>query len=502
MAVRMPPGRTAGHPSPRSGTDNEHPDDEHRDNDDHWDADDHWHADEDRDAGDPETVLLDEPRTVLLDRPGNRPRVSRTAADARPGRSGHARTPGATAVREDRDGREGGIRAEHEQGGLGDAAPAAAHRFPAWHTGRGPRQGRAPSNRVRDGRRPRSAGRDTGLNGLDLLDVKRSARRLALTRTAVIAAAAALLAAGPVLGAAALLRGAPAVHVTQQAAAAPAPVTGPAAFALSYVVDWLTAGTDPTSANAPTLATWGPTVEVAATAGLRRVDAAQVSDVQQLGTGTWAVTVQVTVSEYLRGSWVAQLPRWYATSVLVRSSATPPVTAPAAGNRPGPGPSPSPSPSLSAPPVFVATALPHQVPGPAVGKPVAVAAGSEVVLSADSAVPATVIDFLRTYLTGQPVDRLTSPGSTITPVADSGVVAVTVTSLRAPGGTAAALANQVTVPADGTRLHLVAGVDATDAAGPQNPATYALTVVARTGRWEVSSVDPAPALVPTGASPS
>jgi hypothetical protein len=49
-------------------------------------------------------------------------------------------------------------------------------------------------------------------------------------------------------------------------------------------------------------------------------------------------------------------------------------------------------------------------------------------------------------------------------------------------------------PAAGTRLRVLAQVQATDSAGGQWPLTYALTLTSVAGQWDIAAIDPAPLL--------
>jgi len=96
------------------------------------------------------------------------------------------------------------------------------------------------------------------------------------------------------------------------------------------------------------------------------------------------------------------------------------------------------------------------------------------------------------YLTGQDVSRLVSPGTQLSPVTGSGVVSAQLTSLSGDDTAAAAAAGPV--PAAGAAVSVVATVATVERSGRGNPASYGLVLSARAGRWEVRSLDPAPAL--------
>ncbi|MGW3911516.1 conjugal transfer protein [Streptomyces sp. NPDC005070] len=94
-------------------------------------------------------------------------------------------------------------------------------------------------------------------------------------------------------------------------------------------------------------------------------------------------------------------------------------------------------------------------------------------------------EFLAAYLTGAgEVDRYLAPGVTLSPVSPAPYTAVPVTRVAAVEEGAAA----ETVPADGTRAHVLASVEARDAGG-RWPLAYELVLKARSGRWEVAALE-------------
>jgi hypothetical protein len=108
---------------------------------------------------------------------------------------------------------------------------------------------------------------------------------------------------------------------------------------------------------------------------------------------------------------------------------------------------------------------------------VAVPTGSEVSSAAG--------EFLVAYLAGAgEVDRYLAPGVRLSPVSPAPFQTVTVQQMLAADQEAAA----ESVPADGTRVRVMAEVEARDRAG-RWPLAYELTLAARSGRWEVASLE-------------
>ncbi|MFF3350540.1 conjugal transfer protein [Streptomyces sp. NPDC002779] len=103
---------------------------------------------------------------------------------------------------------------------------------------------------------------------------------------------------------------------------------------------------------------------------------------------------------------------------------------------------------------------------------------------------AAVGEFLAAYLTGGgEVDRYLAPGVSLSPVAPAPYTAVTVQQVSAVEETAAA----ETVPADGTKVRVLASVEARNAGG-RWPLGYELALTARSGRWEVAALESGTAL--------
>lgn len=132
----------------------------------------------------------------------------------------------------------------------------------------------------------------------------------------------------------------------------------------------------------------------------------------------------------------------------------------------------------------------------AVGLPAPVSApapaGSNVTLrypesiSTNSEVATTATSFLSAYAAGAGgLDRYTTPGSTITPISPAPFTAATILSLNADKAPSSA-------PNDGETLSILAAVGFKTDQGQGASSTYAMTLTARAGRWEVSSLSPVP----------
>jgi hypothetical protein len=121
-----------------------------------------------------------------------------------------------------------------------------------------------------------------------------------------------------------------------------------------------------------------------------------------------------------------------------------------------------------------------------------VPAGSNVTLrypesvSTSSDVATTVTSFLSAYATGaEGLDRYTTPGSSITPITPAPYTAATIRSLNADK-------TPSTAPKDGEALSILTAVGFKTDQDQGSSSTYAMTLKARAGRWEISSLSPVP----------
>lgn len=99
---------------------------------------------------------------------------------------------------------------------------------------------------------------------------------------------------------------------------------------------------------------------------------------------------------------------------------------------------------------------------------------------------ATVREFFDSYLVGVgDITRYTTPGASITAITPAPYGGVEVDAVAASGEVPESIT-------DGTELRLLAQLQLSGGDGESLAATYALTVVARDGQWEISSLNPSP----------
>ncbi|MEU1446941.1 conjugal transfer protein [Streptomyces mirabilis] len=272
-------------------------------------------------------------------------------------------------------------------------------------------------------------------------------RRVRLSRVAVWT----VIAAGPI----ALCVAASPTTVAAAPAAKPTAVrtataaTDPGGYAQVFVGAWLrSSANDETSAQARLAQSMAPAVELPDPAAGAQSAPGSVTAVRsaQRGAGVWAVTV---AAQYAGGSV-----RYYAV----------PVASDSAGAS------------------FTVTGAPGVVAGPARA---GVAKSSYAVTVPEGDLSSAVGQFLAAYLTGAgEVDRYLAPGVKLTAVSPAPYTAVDVQQVSAVEEAAAA----EQVPADGTKVRVLASVEARDATG-RWPLGYELTLKARSGRWEVAGLE-------------
>ncbi len=198
-----------------------------------------------------------------------------------------------------------------------------------------------------------------------------------------------------------------------------------------------------------------------------QADAPATASVGRLGAGRWSVTVAVSVSA--PGSPTRR--RYFQV----------PVSYVSGGGGGG---------------AMVAAALPAPVAAPIA------AAAPELAYRyrADPAGPVvtSIGEFLTALLTGQgDVTRYVSPGTVIAAVNPPPYTAVAVSDVMVDRDVAGG-----TPPTSGQRLAVLATARVTAGPNQQIDVQYALTLLARAGRWEVQAVDPSPQVVPTAATNS
>ncbi|MGW7715551.1 conjugal transfer protein [Streptomyces chartreusis] len=279
-------------------------------------------------------------------------------------------------------------------------------------------------------------------------------RRVRLSRVAVWT----VIGAGPIALGVAIAS----PPTTVEAATSPKPTAAvrstavaadPAGYAQLFVYAWLrSSADDATSAQARLAHSMAPDVELPDPARAQSTPASvtAVRSAQRAG-GAWSVTV---AAQYADGTV-----RYYAVPVA------------ADGARAS----------------FSVTGAPGVVAGP--GRAEVPQSPYDVTVP-DGDLASGAGEFLTAYLTGAgEVDRYLAPGVQLTTASASPFSSVSVQQVLAVEETAAA----EQIPADGTRVHVLAQVEARDAFG-RWPLGYELVLTARSGRWEVSALESGTAL--------
>ncbi|MFI9772110.1 conjugal transfer protein [Streptomyces sp. NPDC052415] len=224
--------------------------------------------------------------------------------------------------------------------------------------------------------------------------------------------------------------------------------TDPGGYAQVFISAWLRSdANDETSAQARLAQSMAPDVELPAPAADAHPAPQLVTAVRsaQRGTGAWSVTV---AAQYAGGSV-----RYYAVPVASDSTGS----------------------------SFTVTGAPGVVAGPARAE---VPKSSYAVTVPEGDLSSAVGEFLTAYLTGAgEVDRYLAPGVNLTAVSPAPYAAIAVQQVSAVEEAAAGEA----VPADGTKVRVLAHVEARDAGG-RWPLAYELALTARSGRWEVAAL--------------
>ena len=149
---------------------------------------------------------------------------------------------------------------------------------------------------------------------------------------------------------------------------------------------------------------------------------------------------------------------------------------------------------------LVAVALPAEVSAPTTGTSPSLDYGEPQAPTSSDPAAQTLMGFFGAYLTGAgQLERYCSPGTTLTAVTPAPYASVVVSTIAGPASDDADGAPSQTVPADGTRRHLLVNVVGTTSSGAHRPMTYAIELAARAGRWEVAALEAAPDLDPTAA---
>ncbi|MCX4427169.1 conjugal transfer protein [Streptomyces mirabilis] len=273
-------------------------------------------------------------------------------------------------------------------------------------------------------------------------------RRVRLSRLALFTA----IAAGPVALGVAVMSGPTTVAAAPSdkpaAVHSAAAAADPAGYAQVFVDAWLhSSADDANSAQARLAQSLAPDVDLPDPVASAQPKPAAVTAVRsaQRGDGEWAVTV---AAQYADGRL-----RYFVV----------PMTANASGA------------------LFAVTGAPGVVAGPARAE---VPKSSYGVTVPEGDLSSAVGEFLAAYLTGAgEVDRYLAPGVRMSAVSPAPYTTVSVQQVSAVEEAAAGQ-----VPADGTKVRVLAQVEARDSGG-RWPLGYELTLTARSGRWEVAALE-------------
>ncbi|MGW2182697.1 conjugal transfer protein [Streptomyces sp. NPDC001732] len=294
-----------------------------------------------------------------------------------------------------------------------------------------------------------------------------------------------LLVAGPVLAGWALVSRpavtAPAAPVRQEQPAAGQPA-GPGGFAELFVSAYLTAGEGTEESLAPFLPN-AREVSLTADPGVQRAQEVAAVKVRAVSAGYWSVTVAARVVSASAADGKKTGPEPGGTGPVLRYFQIP-VRAGAGGS-------------------LAAAALPAEVGTPLSGEAPSLAYGQSVPVRSTDPAAQTLTGFFAAYLAGSgELDRYLSPGTALTAVSPAPYGRVEVARFAEVGTNDPFGTDERGVPvSDGERRQLLVDVTASDAGGQERPLTYAVTITARDGRWEIASVEGAPVLSkePAGA---
>lgn len=283
-----------------------------------------------------------------------------------------------------------------------------------------------------------------------------------------------LVASGPVFGVLALLGSSETAEGGAKPVEAPAPAsqTGPAGFAELFVAAYLRAGQGSEHDLAPY---YSGSVALSVKPGTRTASQSTVIASREVQPGYWSVTVAADVTTQDNKGKGERLGVQYFRVGIQAIGPSGAGGATSASDVAG----------------YAATSLPAQVSAPSALTPGALAYESERGSSSTNPSVETARGFLTAYLVGtSELDRYTSPDAGLRAISPAPYAAVKVTGVRDDS----ASSGRQRVPADGTVLHQLVQIDATDRAGSPASLSYALTLTSRAGRWEVASVDDAPVI--------
>ncbi|WP_330481432.1 conjugal transfer protein [Streptomyces sp. NBC_00724] len=303
-----------------------------------------------------------------------------------------------------------------------------------------------------------------------------------------------LLVLGPLLGALAYLSAPAQAGPTQKRPAPTAPAAtgaqGAAGFAQLFVAAFISAG----EGDQDKLVAYYPdatSLRLEGVSDRRRGEQLTVVRLRQTDSGIWSVTVAARITDAKPAAKPAdgqpddKGEAKASAAQAVRYFQVPVATATTAGGASG----------------YTALAMPSEVAAPErIKAPGLVYGPMRHALPADPRTQA-VTEFLTAYLTGVgELDRYLAPGTHLAPVAPAPYTGIAVDTLAIEGekGTEPV----TSVPDDGSTLRLLVALRATGHDEVRVPLTYALTLKARAGRWEIGSLDgaPSPAAAPTASA--
>lgn len=291
----------------------------------------------------------------------------------------------------------------------------------------------------------------------------------------------ALVVSGPVLGALGFLSSSAPAHGSAKpvSVGTPASSVGPDGFAELFVSAYLQAGQGTERDLAPY---YSGSIAIATEAGARTVTQSTVIASREVQPGYWSVTVAADVTSHDdKGKSTRLGVQFFRVGIQ--------ATGPAGAGGTGQGATAG----------YAATSLPAQVAAPTVLKPGSLVYETDRGSSSADPSVETARGFLAAYLTGTTeLDRYTSPGTRLQPISPAPYAAMKVTGVQDDSSGS----GQQRVPADGAVLRQLVQVDATDRAGSPVSLSYALTLKSRAGRWEVASVDDAPAIRASSPPPA
>ncbi|MFF7764199.1 conjugal transfer protein [Streptomyces griseorubiginosus] len=306
-------------------------------------------------------------------------------------------------------------------------------------------------------------------------------------------AAWSLLVLGPVLGAAAFARSS-SPDTSRPSVTAYTPTgtgsQGAAGFATLFVAQYLQAGEgdqDELSAYYPGAAE----LQLEGEPGRRHGEQLTVVRLRQTDPDVWSVTVAARIvsdtEPTTKQSSTAAADTQASAADGIHYFQVPVATGPAGGGATG----------------YIALSMPAEVSAPArIKTPDLIYGPEQQAVSSDPRTQA-VTQFLTAYLTGAgELDRYLAPGTKLTAITPAPYTGVTVDQMRIEGDQSSEPVN--TVPKDGNRSRLIVSVRATGRDQVRVPLSYALTLKARAGRWEIAALDGAPsparAVAPSAAS--